>query len=269
MNIPFKKYQGTGNDFILIDNRDGQWKKRLKPDHIHLMCDRRFGIGADGVMLLGSSKDFDFSMEYFNSDGNKSSMCGNGGRCIVHFAHSLNIFKHSTKFEFDSHEYLAEMDRVESLVSLKMQDVTHIEKIDHATYYLDTGSPHYVQFIQKRYDRSEVVIKGRNIRNNDRFKSVGTNVNFCTLESESNSICVDTYERGVEDFTFSCGTGVVASTIAYCLESNKTAGHHIQHIRTAGGTLQVKYNFTNNEFSEIYLQGPAECVFEGTITLES
>lgn len=265
MVIPFKKYQGTGNDFVLIDDRSGKWNEILKKEHIRLICDRRFGVGADGVMLLGSSEKLDFSMVYFNSDGNKSTMCGNGGRCIVHFAHSLNLFSDSVSFEFDDKEYLAEFDRVESLVSLKMQDVLSIETINEKIYYLDTGSPHYVQFVNKRYARSEVVSKGRSIRNSSRFKQIGTNVNFCLVEMKS--LRVDTYERGVEDFTFSCGTGVVASSLAYCLESNKSEGYHEQSVTTIGGNLIVKYNYRNNQFSQIYLQGPAECVFKGVIEL--
>lgn len=265
MEIPFKKYQGTGNDFILIDDRDGLWKSRLTREHIHFMCDRRFGIGADGVMLLGQSEKFDFSMIYFNSDGNKSSMCGNGGRCIVHFAHSLGLFSKNTKFEFDHDVYHAIYNEEDSLIALKMQDVLSIEMISESTYYLDTGSPHYVQFVKNQYPRNVVVNEGRAIRNNKRFKEIGTNVNFCTLTT--NELRVDTYERGVEDFTFSCGTGVVASSLALCVHDNRPEGEHIQPIHTAGGNLKVSYSYKKNQFTNILLEGPAQCVFDGIIDI--
>ncbi|MGN6601949.1 MAG: diaminopimelate epimerase, partial [Ginsengibacter sp.] len=208
MKIKFYKYQGAGNDFILIDNRE-KISHEFTVQHIKKMCDRHFGIGADGLMLLNNKDGFDFEMIYFNADGNEGSMCGNGGRCIVQFASNMGIKKNEYKFLATDGVHEAKID-LNKEVSLKMNDVTDVDfSMDH--YVLDTGSPHYVKFVGDVQDLN-VVSDGSKIRNSREFSEKGINVNFVqTLDDDH--IFVRTYERGVEDETLSCGTGVTASAL--------------------------------------------------------
>jgi len=261
MLISFSKYQVTGNDFVIIDNRE----QLISADNYKLikrLCDRKFGIGADGLMLLENQEGFDFKMVYFNSDGKEGSMCGNGGRCIVAFAHKLGIFESETKFIAVDGAHIAKVNKSanELSVSLKMQDVINIEKIG-SDFFLDTGSPHYVRFIDnnKNFDTYK---EGYSIRNNERFKKEGTNVNFVSFNNKN--ITVSTFERGVEDETLSCGTGVVASTLCSDLFENKDKTNY--KIETKGGNLEVSYKKIDNQrFDNIWLSGPASFVFSGTI----
>lgn len=258
MDLHFYKYQGTGNDFIMIDNR----KEHFDPTNTELvkfLCDRRFGIGADGLILLESYTGFDFNMVYFNSDGRTSSMCGNGGRCIVKFAHDLGVVGNETTFIAVDGEHDAIIK--DGLVYLKMIDVLDIEK-QPDFFYMNTGSPHYVEFV-KNVDEYPVYAEGYKIRNNDRFKKVGTNVNF--VESfDDKTIKVRTYERGVEDETFSCGTGVTASAIA----ASFTGYASPINVITKGGNLTVSFSTEDQSiYKDIYLAGPAVQVFQGTIKL--
>jgi diaminopimelate epimerase len=256
MKIKFYKYQGTGNDFILIDHRT-PFFDRENTQLIAQLCDRRFGIGADGFMLLESEPGYDFKMVYYNSDGNTSSMCGNGGRCIVKFAHDLKIIGDKTKFIAVDGEHLAEVKG--DWVHLNMIDVAQIEK--GADYcYMNTGSPHFVKAVQNIMDVN-VYEEGRKIRFNERFKEKGTNVNF--IEKQDNELWVRTYERGVEDETFSCGTGVTAAALSVALEGWKSP----VAIKTKGGDLSISYTRNTDGFANIYLNGPAEKVFEGEIEL--
>ncbi|MBA3663756.1 MAG: diaminopimelate epimerase [Bacteroidetes bacterium] len=261
MQLNFYKYQGTGNDFILVDNR--QHSITLTPEQINFLCDRRFGIGADGLMLLELEPGFDFKMVYFNSDGNQSSMCGNGGRCITAFASQLGLITDKCHFlAIDGpHEATLLQD---GLVSLKMADVKEVEiNTDH--YYLNTGSPHYVKAVSdiKNFD---VVNEGKKIRYSERFKAEGTNVNF--IERTDEGIFVRTYERGVEDETFSCGTGVTAAALVAGMEGMLTTKNHCL-VKTLGGNLEVKFEkVLDRNFYNIWLQGPAEFVFKGTIELK-
>jgi diaminopimelate epimerase len=260
MTIHFYKYQGTGNDFVILDNREGIYND-LTHAQIHLLCDRRFGIGADGLMLLNNTTSLDFRMVYYNADGKESSMCGNGGRCLVKFAFHQGIVRTTYRFIAVDGEHEAEIDE-HGIVRLKMQDVMTIEE-DHGDAILDTGSPHYVKSVNNllNYD---VFNKGREIRNADDYEPNGINVNFVEQLSED-EIMVRTYERGVEDETLSCGTGVTASAIVHF---HNEFGFNEVRVSTRGGRLSVEFERNpNGSFSNIWLCGPAEKVFEGQINV--
>lgn len=259
MILEFYKYQGTGNDFIIIDNRN----LNFKPDTVLVakLCDRRFGIGADGLMLLQNKEGYDFEMVYFNSDGNTSSMCGNGGRCIVGFAKRLGIIKDQTRFlaTDGSHDALVK----DKTVSLKMNDVNKVELNDEFCF-LNTGSPHYVKFVEG-IENYNVLEEGKKVRYSERFKAEGTNVNF--IESKPGSLFVRTYERGVEDETYSCGTGVTAAALVAAL-SNKSTNENYCNIQTIGGPIKVSFHKNqDNSFTDIWLEGPATFVFKGEIEI--
>lgn len=256
MQIQFYKYQGTGNDFIIIDNREG--KIALNQDQIQQLCERRFGIGADGLMLLNASKEYDFEMKYYNSDGKEGSMCGNGGRCLVKFAYDLGIRKSEYFFNAVDGLHEAELD-VDGTVSLKMKDVDAIETV-HGDFILNTGSPHYVKQVSN-VRNVDVFKRGQEIRNSDDFEKEGINVNFVEQEEED-LLSVRTYERGVEDETLSCGTGVTAAAIAFYHNEN---GYNNVRIRTRGGNLSVEYDRIGDRYENIWLSGPAEKVFAGTV----
>lgn len=259
MQIQFSKYQGTGNDFILLDNRDGRYSS-LTQEQVAWLCHRRFGIGADGLMLVEQQVGVDFNMVYYNSDGRTSSMCGNGGRCITAFAKQLGIVQERTLFH--AIDGLHDATIQGNFVSLKMIDVKSIESYQ-GDYILHTGSPHYVKLVDDVHS-IDVVAMGRQIRNSERFKEAGINVNFVEVRDES--IVVRTYERGVEDETYSCGTGVVASSLV--ASSYRLDGAARVACSTLGGDLAVSYEGTTNEgFSNIWLHGKAEKVFEGVIEL--
>lgn len=259
MLIHFYKYQGTGNDFILIDDRQHNFSA-LTQQQISFLCDRRFGIGADGLILLQQEKNYDFKMKYFNADGNESTMCGNGGRCIVKFAHDLNIISEKTCFIAIDGPHDAEV--AHNLIRLKMKDVSEVKQIDN-DFILNTGSPHYVTLVE---DANEVNVffEGKKIRNSAPFKAEGINVNF--VEKTADGITVRTYERGVENETYSCGTGVVASAIVNSMNSNNESNKVA--VRTLGGNLSVELNKKEKGFENIWLIGPAEYVFKGEIELK-
>ena len=254
MTIPFYKYQGTGNDFVIIDNRNGLFPKD-NHSMIAKICDRRFGIGADGLLLLESHHKVDFIMVYYNADGKLGSMCGNGGRCIVHFAKYLNIIDENTVFEaFDG---LHEASINNEIVSLKMNDVDTME-VTANSVFLNTGSPHHVEMVEdlKNYNVAE---KGAFIRNNTYGKE-GSNINFVE-KVETNLFAVRTYERGVEAETLSCGTGVTAVAIALS-ETNRIDANNVE-LHTEGGKLFVHFNKINDTYYNVYLEGPAKQVFKG------
>jgi diaminopimelate epimerase len=265
--IPFYKYQGTGNDFILLDQRRKQWLSREDTQTIEKLCDRRFGIGADGLILLqyvekSKRKTYDFEMIYFNADGRESSMCGNGGRATVAFAHFLGIIgkKDVEKYHFWAIDGAHEASVKENdWVELKMIDVSHVE-IGKDYYMMNTGSPHFVVFVEDLKDVN-VYENGREIRYSDRFRKEGINVNF--VEMQSNGIQVATYERGVEAETYSCGTGVTAAAIAsYLRQGRKTE----IDIFTKGGNLKVRFHPNiGGGYSSVWLCGAAKQVFKGEI----
>ena len=254
--ISFYKYQGTGNDFVMIDDRPETFN-RDDTKLVNLLCDRRFGIGADGLILLRNHSQYDFEMVYYNADGFEGSMCGNGGRCIVQFAHDLGIIKDTTHFIAVDGEHEAEIK--EGLVHLKMSPVQKYEQNqDH--FFMDTGSPHYVEFVDTVSDLN-VYERGQAIRYNDRFKTIGTNVNFAEKTSET-SLSVRPYERGVEDETLACGTGVTACVLSAALVGMKSP----VDVKVLGGQLRVSFTKTKDGFANIYLIGPAKQVFKGETT---
>lgn len=261
MQLNFYKYHGTGNDFILFDNR--QQAISLTTEQISFLCNRRFGIGADGLMLLELEPGFDFKMVYFNSDGRQSSMCGNGGRCITAFAYFLGLIERKCRFlAIDGPHEAQILDN--GNVSLKMADVKDVE-LNNDHYYLNTGSPHYVKAVRD-IENFDVVGEGKKIRYNERFREEGTNVNF--IEKKDDSIFVRTYERGVEDETYSCGTGVTAAALVAGLEGMLETKNNCR-IKTLGGELEVKFEkVLDRNFYNIWLQGPAIQVFNGSIKLE-
>lgn len=259
MKINFSKYHGAGNDFVIIDNRDKSFPKSTKL--INHLCNRHFGIGADGLMLLESSPDADFLMQYYNSDGNESTMCGNGGRCITLFAKKVGIIGMSTHFTGIDGVHESHIDS-ENIINLKMQNVSSIE-IGNDYYFLDTGSPHYVRFVDD-VQKVDVFSQGKQIRNTFNLQNGGTNVNF--IDYKDGIINIRTFERGVENETLACGTGTVASTIAYYLHTKKFEPEY--RIQTQGGTLYVKFNVINERtFNNIWLKGPAVHVFDGEIEI--
>jgi diaminopimelate epimerase len=257
MQLHCYKYQGTGNDFVLLDNREKNIS--LTTEQIKWLCNRRFGIGADGLILLELEPGIDFKMVYFNSDGNESSMCGNGGRCITAFAKYLGIINTEAKFLAIDGIHEAKIDS--DLVSLKMNDVRQVE-VGENYFYLNTGSPHYVKFVNN-LEEFNVFKEGKKIRNNDRFVFEGTNVNF--IEKIDHELFVRTYERGVENETLSCGTGVTAAALVAALKGVSTDKNNCA-IKTLGGHLNVKFDkVLENTFYNIWLQGPATFVFKTTI----
>ncbi|MDR0659217.1 MAG: diaminopimelate epimerase [Prevotellaceae bacterium] len=258
--ITFCKYHGAGNDFILIDNREKVFTPT--PEKIKFLCHRRFGIGADGLMLLEEDKNSNFYMHFYNSDGYEGPMCGNGGRCIVAFAHKLGIVRDIAMFNSSDgiHHAAVKGSGVTLTVNLKLKDVKDVN-IGSGYYFLNTGSPHYVQFVEN-LETFDVVSEGRRIRHSKLFAPHGTNVNFAEIRGDE--ILIGTFERGVEDETLACGTGATATAIAASIHtnSNKTA----YKIRAKGGNLKVNFEKMGvGKYRNIWLEGPATLVFEGKI----
>ena len=259
MQIQFYKYQGTGNDFVMIDNRQQIFPKN-DTKLIAQLCDRKYGIGADGLILLELSKLHDFTMIYYNADGKEGSMCGNGGRCTVAFAKKLQIIERETTFE--AIDGLHEASIIDDTVNLKMNEVTSVEHYeDHL--FLDTGSPHHITYVDD-VRNVNVKITGSKIRYGAPYFMEGSNVNFVEKQNE-NTFKVRTYERGVEDETLSCGTGVTAVAIA-SHRAKKTNDTKII-LETLGGKLEVSFDYDNNIYKNVFLKGKASLVFNGEITV--
>ncbi len=262
MKIPFFKYQGTGNDFVLIDSRNHFYFEEENFSLIEKICDRRFGIGADGLIILKNKEGYDFEMIYFNADGRQSSMCGNGGRCIVAFAKKLGIIENACRFWAIDGEHEAKTEK-NDWVELKMSDVSKIE-IGDGHFILDTGSPHYVIFVED-LDDIKVVENAQMIRYSKRFRKEGINVNF--VEKSDSGLAIATYERGVEGETLSCGTGVTAAAIAASTFNGQIAEIQVD-VKAKGGNLKVRFEkIRQNQFKNIWLCGKAELVFEGVYPL--
>lgn len=260
MKTTFYKYQGTGNDFIFIDNRQNNFPKN-DTKLIEKLCDRRFGIGADGLILLENDANHDFRMVYYNSDGNQSSMCGNGGRCIVAFAKSLGLISNETTFiATDGLHFASILENGD--VSLQMKDVDTV-KIESDYIFLNTGSPHHVMLVSD-LDDFDVKGKGAEIRYSDLYGKAGSNVNFVNQVSDDH-FRLRTYERGVEDETYSCGTGATAAAIAMNAVG-KTNSHQIT-LDVEGGQLEVSFNKIADDFKyyNVFLKGPATFVYQGEI----
>lgn len=252
MPISFFKYQGAGNDFVIVDNRAQTFPKE-NTALVESMCQRRFGVGADGLILLEADDKTDFHMVYYNADGKESTMCGNGGRCIVAFAKKLGLIERQTTFRAIDGIHHAEV-LADGRVALGMNDVLEIQKTPEGHYILDTGSPHYV--IVKENMPGEIVDEAKKIRYNEQFKEQGINVNFITVSGDK--VTIRTYERGVEDETLACGTGSVAAAIV--------AGHLVGEDRfkvaAQGGDLEVLFQ-SGETYTKVQLLGPAEFVFQG------
>ncbi len=254
--MKFYKYQGTGNDFVMIDNRDLSFPKNQPL--IERLCDRRFGIGGDGLILLENDDTTDFKMVYYNSDGNESTMCGNGGRCLVAFANFLNVF--DKKATFNAIDGLHEAEINDNIVKLKMIDVETISR-DGDNFVMNTGSPHFVQYVSD-IENYDVYKNGHNIRNNETYKAEGINVNFVEKIND-NQLFVRTYERGVEDETYSCGTGVTASALSFMKDQNISE----VKVKVLGGDLKVYAQQNGTTFNNIWLEGPALQVFSGNFDI--
>ncbi|MBT8195092.1 MAG: diaminopimelate epimerase [Bacteroidia bacterium] len=264
MKVVFYKYQATGNDFVIIDNRLQHFDKE-NVKLVAKLCDRKFGVGADGLILLENDADSDFKMIYFNADGNLGSMCGNGSRCIIAFANHLGIIENKCSFQaydgLHSGEILEELTENDFQVKVSMQNVNDIEVAQHV--FLDTGSPHFVCFVDD-VDEVDVIESGRAVRYNEKFKSEGTNVDFVTVSN--NQLSIRTYERGVEDETLSCGTGVTASVIA-AASKNLITTSGLVSVKSKGGDLKVYFEKEGDAFNNIFLEGAVQKVFSGTFNL--
>ncbi|HRU69202.1 MAG TPA: diaminopimelate epimerase [Bacteroidia bacterium] len=262
MQLSFFKYHGTGNDFILIDDRMLHFPAE---DHqlIRNLCHRRFGIGADGLILLQNHADFDFQMRYFNADGFESTMCGNGGRCTVAFAAELGLLENE-KTEFIAVDGVHQAEISADRIRLRMSDVTRISELKNY-FLIDSGSPHLVIGVENLQDLN-VVEEGRKLRYNKSIAENGVNVNFIHVV-DNDSFKIRTYERGVEDETLSCGTGSVASAIAFSIMQGKTEAEQHFRVHAPGGLLEVSFIRMPERFVQVYLTGPAVRVFEGKISI--
>lgn len=258
----FHKYHGTGNDFIIIDNRD--LSIQLTESTVAKLCTRHFGIGADGLIMIEPHDDADFYMRYYNSDGKLSTMCGNGGRCAVLFAKHISIVKERkvTFFGADgAHEAIIQEN---GTISLKM-NVSDNPVIVGSAYVIDTGSPHFVRFTYN-VDNIDVKKEGRIVRNSASYKKEGINVNFVE-EENTELLYVRTYERGVENETRSCGTGVTASAICQ-YHKQRLRGNKTIHVNTLGGSLSVSIHATDfRSIDSVWLNGPARAVFIGEVNI--
>lgn len=261
MTTQFYKFQGTGNDFIILDNRNGELD--LSSTEIKKICDRKFGIGADGLISLNSKAD-NYVMKYYNSSGQLGSMCGNGGRCIIAFSHYLGI--HNESFRFSASDGIHEGMVVNQTnhvykVKLRMNNTSEYSTLPNH-FEVDTGSPHYVKFIDD-VETLDVFTNGQEIRNSEAYKKDGINVNFVSVNNKE--LFVRTYERGVENETLSCGTGVTASVLAYALQNQINTAN--VHVKTLGGSLNVSFELDKNTFKNIWLEGPATLVYKGEIEI--
>lgn len=259
MKTKFYKYQGAGNDFILIDHTHASLEN-IDNQLIENLCHRRFGIGADGLMFVTRHEEYDFEMHYFNADGKLGSMCGNGGRCIVAFAKHLGIIERETNFLAVDGPHYARISESGEWIDLQMIDVSIID-VDGEAYVLNTGSPHYVT-IQENLKDFDVFNESKSIRYNQTYSEQGINVNF--VEDHGDHLFVRTYERGVEDETYACGTGVTAVAMAMAKHKNQT-GHVTTNIKVLGGDLKIEFDYDGTTFINVFLCGPAKLVFEGAI----
>jgi diaminopimelate epimerase len=262
--VPFVKFHGAGNDFIMIDDRDGYWVRHINEAWIAKVCHRRFGVGADGMILLEKGYGgADFYMRYFNADGRISTFCGNGGRCVVAFAMGLQVHEGTCRFMGADGWHEGEVLK-NGLVRISMTDVEEVKHLDGHTATLYTGSPHYVKVVDQ-LEALDVFKEGRAIRNSPSFEQEGINVNFVELIKDG-ELSIRTYERGVEDETYACGTGVVAAAIAGAFLKNGDTNAWLVHAK--GGDLTVDFQRIGpQEFRKVNLTGPAEAVFSGELPL--
>lgn len=262
MKLNFFKYQGAGNDFIIIDKYTTNYLIDETSSFIKKLCNRKFGIGADGIIFIEKDKDVDFKMKYFNSDGNEGSLCGNAGRCAILFFKKLNNLKNNN-FNFKAIDGKHNALILKNEIGINIKDILYSSIISKNNYtFLNTGSPHHV-IITSNIDNIDVYNEGKKIRMGAPYFHDGVNVNF--VEIQKNVLKVRTYERGVENETLSCGTGVVASAIV-SFHNKQVINKNIKII-TKGGILNVSFNLTKSAYKNIWLKGPAEFVFHGYIDI--
>ena len=260
MKIKFSKYNGAGNDFIIIDNRNDNIN--YNSSLIKNICDRNFGIGGDGLIIIKNSISSDFEILHYTSDGNLGSLCGNGSRCAIAFAYQNNIIDKNTVFEAFDGVHEAEIIS-DGLIKMEMKINSDIIQNKYGTW-LDTGSPHLV-IEKENTDKLDVNLEGSLIRYNDHYKREGVNVNF--VEKLSNeTFKIRTYERGVENETLACGTGSTASAI--CMNYLGKSNSNIITMKCQGGDLKVQFNSKDKDFTNISITGPANLVFEGQIDIK-
>lgn len=259
MKVKFYKYQGTGNDFVMIDDRKNKYTE-ITDEQVKFMCDRHFGIGADGLIFLRNSEEHDFEMVYYNSDGHKSTMCGNGGRCILRFANDLGV--DADNYSFMAVDGLHYGTVTDDIVSLQMIDVADVRQLNDNELFLDTGSPHHIVFVDE-LPGDDFISAAKAIRYNETYAKEGVNVNFVKVTNKG--LHMRTYERGVEDETYSCGTGVTAAALAASF-TGRVKQSPIE-VLTAGGKLELDFKQSGDVFTDIWLTGPAERVFKGRIKL--
>ena len=263
--IPFSKYQGAGNDFVMVDQRKASYLDKSDRTTIARLCDRRFGVGADGLILLQNHPDYDFEMVYFNADGREGSLCGNGGRCTVAFARHLGLIGAKCQFLAVDGPHEALVNGSGDWVELKMHDLSEVKK-GSDFYEMDTGSPHYVQLVEG-LPELDVLRRGREVRNSAPYEQAGINVNF--IEPTAEGFAIRTYERGVENETLACGTGVTAAAIAYALQFPERADRLLTKggipAGAQGGSLKVRFERDRTAFRNIWLCGPATFVFSGEV----
>lgn len=275
IGMHFWKYHGAGNDFILLDQRETFCLRRGETERIARLCNRHFGIGADGLILLTHHRKYDFEMVYFNADGREGTMCGNGGRCIVAFAHQRGVRKKHYRFWASDGLHEAELTLAKSprefWVALRMRDVESIGSLDTTSagelaFVVDTGSPHYVQWVD-HLDTRDVFQEGRAVRYSELFSAYGINVNF--VEPCQEGLRIRTYERGVEDETLACGTGVTAAALAWHAQQQLPAGRYEMSVFARGGELRVRFKaLPQGGYTDVWLCGPAVEVFSGEIALD-
>lgn len=260
MKILFEKYQGTGNDFIMLDNRSGQYDW-LSIDQVQFLCDRRFGIGADGLIRINKCPGFDYELDYFNSDGTKS-FCGNGARCGLAFSKALGFISSEVSFLGCDGPHRAALSATE--FQIDMLPVLAVNR-DGDDYVLHTGSPHYVRFVTD-VESADMFNEGRRIRYSPSYANEGINVNLVEVIN-ANTIAIRTYERGVENETLSCGTGATACALVWAAKQSLT-GEHALSVKVKGGELKIRFERNENgEFHNVQLIGPAVRVFAGEIDL--
>ncbi len=257
MWIDFTKYHGAGNDFVIINKEHNPEFPDEDQELISQMCDRHFGIGADGLITIDKCQEADFRMIYYNADGQPGSLCGNGTRCAVHYAHSLKWFGVSGQVLAADGLHKAYY-RDADFIEIQMND-PNILTFSQTEIVIDTGSPHYIEWVD-RYNGLDLFSRGRTIRYSAPFKKAGINVNFVLDRGED--IEVRTYERGVEDMTLACGTGCTAAAIAWAIKNNMSGPVSLP-VKVPGGQLQVRFNMISNKPVEIWLGGPAVKVFKG------
>lgn len=261
MQVKFSKYHGAGNDFIMIDGRT--LSRQLMEDEIAFLCHRHFGVGADGLIIVDPDSNQDFIMRFHNADGSSGAMCSNGSRCAIKFASRIGYEFDRAKFSCCGIPYVGKIYS-RHLIGTSFPDQVSCT-VHESGYHLNNGAPHFVIFVDRLTSVNPREV-GRNWRYHQDFMPTGVNVNFIEVLDE-NELEIVTYERGVEDLTLACGTGALASAMAYVQKENKSGSQELS-LESDGGTLTVKLNRTTTGYSNIEVLGPAEEVFSTTVAVQ-